>query len=188
MAGSQPLPPLLPLDQAQPCDFARLPDDCVGYILELAQPEGVPCLRGVCRALRVAASPRSEGVSPGLIFRSGPTVAAWAWEQPAFRDAAGCGLSRACAELGYCDLLERVLAHRNDTRAFDSNLWARAGEAGHVLLLQRLLGRAARLTRGDATQLNLIWCGTMLFTPISMTGHDRRYPALTGHWPSFTSH
>jgi hypothetical protein len=31
-------------------------------------------------------------------------------------------------------------------------------------------------------------CVPMLFTPISMTGHDRRYPALTGHWPSITSH
>jgi hypothetical protein len=31
-------------------------------------------------------------------------------------------------------------------------------------------------------------CAPMLFTPISMTGHDRRYPAFTGHWPSITSH
>jgi hypothetical protein len=28
----------------------------------------------------------------------------------------------------------------------------------------------------------------VLFTPISMTGHGRRYPALTRHWPSITSH
>jgi hypothetical protein len=32
------------------------------------------------------------------------------------------------------------------------------------------------------------WYAPMLFTPISMTGHDRISPALSGHWPSITSH
>jgi hypothetical protein len=47
-----------------------------------------------------------------------------------------------------------------------------------------LLVRRAEASREFARR----WHGPMLFTPISMTGHDRRYPAFTGHWPSITSH
>jgi hypothetical protein len=89
------------------------------------------------------------------MVRSGPSVAAWAWAQPAFRAAAGDGVTLACAQLENLDLLERVLGHRNDTRAFDRELWIGAGEAGHAPVLQWLLARAARLSAGDATQLDI---------------------------------
>mmetsp|Transcript_37302 Transcript_37302/g.92838 ORF Transcript_37302/g.92838 Transcript_37302/m.92838 type:complete len:168 (-) Transcript_37302:12-515(-) len=82
----------------------------------------------------------------------------WAWAQPDFRAAAGRGAMLACAELGHLDLLELMLAHRNDNVAYDPALWKRAGDAGHAHVLQWLLGRAAMLSPGDATQLNLCSC------------------------------
>jgi hypothetical protein len=46
----------------------------------------------------------------------------------------------------------------------------------------------ALLSRGSVAFNRTHGWEPMLFTPISMTGHDRRYPAFTGHWPSITSH
>jgi hypothetical protein len=60
-----------------------------------------------------------------------------------------------CAKHGDLHMLERVLAHRNDERSFDPALWARAGEAGQACVLAWLLARAARLTTGDASIVDL---------------------------------
>mmetsp|Transcript_7893 Transcript_7893/g.18654 ORF Transcript_7893/g.18654 Transcript_7893/m.18654 type:complete len:101 (-) Transcript_7893:91-393(-) len=75
-------------------------------------------------------------VSPESVIRSGPSVAAWAWTQPTFRAAAGRGTALLCAELGHLDLLECVLAHLNDNKVYDRNLWMCAGDAGHAHVLQ----------------------------------------------------
>ncbi|KAJ1637484.1 hypothetical protein T492DRAFT_859893 [Pavlovales sp. CCMP2436] len=154
-----PLPPLRRQNAARPCDFALLPDDCVNHLLKLVDAEAVPCSRAVCRAFRAAARARAgERVPTERIIRSGPSVAAWAWAQPAFRAVAGSGMALLCAELGHLDLLERVLAHRNDNLTYERDLWIGAGEAGHAHILQWLLDRAARLSRGCATRLDLKNC------------------------------
>mmetsp|Transcript_40633 Transcript_40633/g.100539 ORF Transcript_40633/g.100539 Transcript_40633/m.100539 type:complete len:231 (+) Transcript_40633:867-1559(+) len=116
----------------------------------------MPCLRTVCRAFWAAAGPsKGKQIEPALLIRSSQRVAEWAWEQPAFRTAAGEGVSRACAELGRLSLLDRALAQRNDNLAFEKDLWIGAGKGGHGHILKWLLDRAARLSRGDATQLKL---------------------------------
>ncbi|KAJ1632221.1 hypothetical protein T492DRAFT_868687, partial [Pavlovales sp. CCMP2436] len=158
MEGS-PFPLLRRQDAARPCNFARLPDDCVGHLLQLIDVAGVPCFRAVCRAFQAAARARAgEQVLPARVIHSGPSVAAWAWAQPAFRTAAGEGVAFACAQIGNLDMLERVLDHRNDFKVYDYNLWIGAGEAGHTHVLQWLLGQAAMLSTGNATELDLFDC------------------------------
>ncbi|KAJ1636769.1 hypothetical protein T492DRAFT_861105, partial [Pavlovales sp. CCMP2436] len=98
-----------------PCDFARLPDDCVNHLVQLIDAEAQ--------------------ISPASLVRSGPSVTAWAWAQPAFRVAVRHGTALVCAQLGNLDLLERVLDHFSDIK------W--------------LMDRAARRSIGDATQLDL---------------------------------
>ncbi|KAJ1638301.1 hypothetical protein T492DRAFT_944860 [Pavlovales sp. CCMP2436] len=106
LADTLPLAPIRPRDPALPFHLARLPDDCLRRVLEVLDAESVPCLRAACRAFRAAASQRrDEPVSPALLVRSSYAVAAWAWGQPAFRDAVGTGFVVACAELGYVDIL-----------------------------------------------------------------------------------
>ncbi|KAJ1639957.1 hypothetical protein T492DRAFT_584373 [Pavlovales sp. CCMP2436] len=125
--------------------------------------EVAPCFRAVCRAFRAAARARTgEQVSPGSLVRSaGPSVAAWAWAQPAFRAASGDGVIHACVHRARAPhLLECVLAHRDDNVAYDRDLWKRAGDAGHAHVLQWLLDRAARLLPGDVTRLDFNDCGT----------------------------
>ncbi|KAJ1630557.1 hypothetical protein T492DRAFT_906705, partial [Pavlovales sp. CCMP2436] len=157
--GGSLLPALHRQNAARPCYFARLPDDCVSHLIPLIDAETVPCFRATCRAFRAAARARAdEKISPKSMIRSGPSVANWAWEQPAFRAVARYGSALLCAELGNHTLLERVLAHRNDNRRFDRDLWMRAGGAGHAHVLHWLLGRAASLSPGNATRLDLSDC------------------------------
>ncbi|KAJ1624729.1 hypothetical protein T492DRAFT_911531 [Pavlovales sp. CCMP2436] len=122
----------------------------------LIDAEAVPCFRAVCRTFQAVAHARAgEQVSPASLIRSGPSVATWAWTRPAFRDTAGRDTALACAVLGYLDMLECVLDHSDDVKAYDRELWTLAGDAGQAHVLQWLLSWAARLSLGSAARLDL---------------------------------